>query len=153
MSWLSSTAERVPKNTDGKVNEHIRETTLSGIADTAGSGAAAIDRRLQQLDREWDIERCLETGASSLMLAGALLGYRVNRKWFFLSAGVAGFLLQHALRGWCPPVPIFRRLGVRTSDEINRERFTLKALRGDFNAASKARSRHLPRRIFDAAGR
>ncbi len=46
---------------------------------------------------------------------------------------VAGFLLQHAVSGWCPPVPLLRRAGVRTTREINQERFALKALRGDFN--------------------
>jgi hypothetical protein len=48
---------------------------------------------------------------------------------------VAGFLLQHALQGWCPPLPVLRRLGVRTADEINQERYALKALRGDFAQA------------------
>jgi hypothetical protein len=45
---------------------------------------------------------------------------------------VATFLLQHALQGWCPPVPLFRSLGVRTASEIDEERYALKALRGDF---------------------
>jgi len=42
---------------------------------------------------------------------------------------VAAFLLQHAVQGWCPPLPVFRRLGVRTADEINDERVALKAVR------------------------
>ena len=39
---------------------------------------------------------------------------------------------QNPVQGWCPPVPVFRRLGVRTREEIDRERYALKALRGDF---------------------
>jgi hypothetical protein len=31
-------------------------------------------------------------------------------------------------------VPVLRRLGVRTMDEINEERYALKALRGDFES-------------------
>lgn len=46
---------------------------------------------------------------------------------------VSSFLLHHAGRGWCPPVPIFRRLGVRTRQEIDAERFALKVLRGDLD--------------------
>jgi hypothetical protein len=42
-------------------------------------------------------------------------------------------LLLHAVQGWCPPVPLFRRLGFRTSAEIHQERYALKALRGDFS--------------------
>jgi hypothetical protein len=44
--------------------------------------------------------------------------------------------LQHAVQGWCPPIPVLRRFGFRTADEINRERYALKALRGDFDGIS-----------------
>jgi hypothetical protein len=55
-----------------------------------------------------------------------------NRKWLLLPLTVAGFLMQHAVQGWCPPVEIFRRIGIRTTKEINDERYALKTLRGDF---------------------
>jgi hypothetical protein len=45
---------------------------------------------------------------------------------------VQGFFMQHALSGWCPPLPVLRRLGFRTQYEIEQERYALKALRGDF---------------------
>jgi hypothetical protein len=63
-----------------------------------------------------------------LTLIGTVLGATVNKKWFWLPGGVAAFLLQHAVPGWCPPLPFFRRLGVRTADEINQERMALRAL-------------------------
>ena len=90
-----------------------------------------IDRRIADLDREWDIERWLEANASSLALSGLLLGLTVNRKWLLLTGTVMGFLLMHAIQGWCPPVPVMRRMGVRTRGEIDREKFALKILRGD----------------------
>lgn len=43
------------------------------------------------------------------------------------------FLLLHATQGWCPPLPLFRRLGVRTRGEIEKEKFALRFLRGDFD--------------------
>jgi hypothetical protein len=49
---------------------------------------------------------------------------------------VAAFLFQHAIQGWCPPVPILRRMGFRTASEIEQERQALKALRGDFAGIS-----------------
>ena len=49
------------------------------VDETADAGPEAIDQRLKQLDREWDVERCLETGASTLMLASALLLVASNR--------------------------------------------------------------------------
>jgi hypothetical protein len=37
-------------------------------------------------------------------------------------------------------VPILRRFGFRTADEINTERYALKALRGDFDAVPEKSS-------------
>jgi len=92
-----------------------------------------IDRRLCELDREWDIERLLEMNAAALAFIGIVLGTVGDRRWLRLSAAVTVFLFQHAIQGWCPPIPILRRLGVRTSREIEVERIALKALRGDFD--------------------
>jgi hypothetical protein len=130
---IPSTAERVPAHTAPEYNERIHRTTQANIARCARQGRHAIDRRLAELDREWDIERLLEANASSLVVIGCALGAFVSRRFFALPALVGGFLLQHAIQGWCPPVPLFRRLGVRTEREIDEERFALKALRGDFD--------------------
>jgi hypothetical protein len=59
---------------------------------------------------------------------------------FMLPVLVTGFLFQHATQGWCPPVPILRRLGYRTAREIETERIALKALRGDFGNIAPADS-------------
>jgi hypothetical protein len=112
-----------------------------------------IDQRLRELDEEWDIERLLEVNASTLALLGMGLGLAVNRRFYLLPALVMGFLLQHALQGWCPPVPLFRRLRVRTQSEIELERYSLKALRGDFGDLTAAGKGDLPARVFEAARR
>ena len=131
-----STTARVPAHTAGHVNEDIRRRTEENVARVAAAGPAAIDRRLAELDREWDIERLLEANASTLSLIGLGLGRFVDRRFYLLPAVVVGFLLQHAVQGWCPPMPVFRRLGVRTASEIEEERYALKALRGDFRGVS-----------------
>jgi hypothetical protein len=128
-------ADLVRDNTSPEVARRIRAQTEASVAACARGGPAAIEQRLAELDREWDVERWLETGAASLSLLGMAMGSTVNRKWFLLPAAVGAFLLQHTLQGWCPPLPLLRRLGVRTADEINQERFALKALRGDFARA------------------
>jgi hypothetical protein len=58
-----------------------------------------------------------------------------------LPALVMAFLFQHAVQGWCPPVPVLRRLGFRTVYEIEDETQALKALRGDF---AKVRRSKIP---------
>lgn len=129
---LPSTIGRVSLHTSDRLNRAIQVRTDEMVKYYA-EHPERIDERLAELDAEWDIERTLEANAASLALAGLALGTFVNRKFYVLPAVVTGFLLQHALQGWCPPVPLFRRLGVRTQAEIDEERYALKALRGDFD--------------------
>src|SRR5689334_10819653 len=123
--------DRVRAHTPESVNHQIDRATENAIR--AGAGDRAIGRRIESLNGEWDIERVLQTNAGIAALTGIGLGAAVNKKWLIVPGVVFSFFLQHALQGWCPPVSIFRRLGVRTRREINREKYALKALRGDFN--------------------
>ena len=140
---LPATETRVPRQTAAEVNRRIAQRTEQSIAWHAAH-PEAIDQRLRDLDAEWDIERLLETNASALALAGVTLGLLSNRRWLLLPGLVSGFLLQHALQGWCPPLPAFRRLGVRTAREIAEERAALKALRGDFDKLPRASAKQDP---------
>ena len=151
---LPATSDRVPRQTHDEVNRRIKEATQTSVLQAAGTGR--IDATLRELEHEWDIERTLEANASLVALIGLGLGAFVHRRFYLLPAVVAGFLLQHALQGWCPPLPVFRRLGVRTAREIDEERTTLKALRGDFQgvpAASKPITPEQVARVLDAAAR
>jgi hypothetical protein len=131
---LPATSTRVEKNTKPEINETIRRRDNAEIARFEDASEEEIAERLRQLDTEWDVERLLQANASTLALTGVLLGFKVDKRFFLLSTTIYTFFLQHALQGWCPPIPIFRRLGVRTAREIERERYALKALRGDFDA-------------------
>ena len=128
---LPETPKRVPAHTSDEVNRWIAQRTAASV-DWHARHPDHIGPRLHQLDREWDMERTLEANAATLALTGTLLGLFVDRRFLALPVAVTAFLLQHALQGWCPPVPFFRKRGVRTMREIDEERFALKALRGDF---------------------
>jgi hypothetical protein len=136
---LPPSRQRVARRTRAADNERIRERTERSVTQAAQAGAHAMDERIAELDREWDVERALEANAATVALAGLGLGLLVNRRFLAIPAVVAGFLLQHALSGWCPPLPVLRRLGFRTVPEIDRERYALKALRGDFCAIRPGR--------------
>ena len=127
------TTERVPRHTDPQLNDQIARTTEGNVRRYA-TDRRLIETRLKDLDREWDIERALEANAAVVSLMGLALGRFVDRRWYFLPALVATFLLQHALQGWCPPVGLFRRFTMRTQREIDEERYALKLMRGDFTA-------------------
>ena len=112
---IPDTDERVPRHTSDAINALLHRETLKRLERFDGADAVAIDARIAELRREWDIERTLEANAATVALVGLGLGTFVDRRWLALPAIVAGFLLQHAVQGWCPPVPVFRRLGVRTA--------------------------------------
>jgi hypothetical protein len=116
---LPNTPERVPRHTPARLNRAIHKYIDESVRRHAAH-PERIDRRLAELDSEWDIERTLEANAAMLAFTGVVLGVIVDKRWLALPAAVTAFLLQHALQGWCPPVPVLRKL------------YALKALRGDF---------------------
>lgn len=135
--------DRVRRNTPPEINTRIDAAIDASIRRYSSLNREALSRRIEKLDREWDIERVLETNASTFSLLGLLLSRLHSRRWLLLSTGVAGFLLQHALQGWCPPISVFRRLGIRTRSEIDREKYALKVLRGDFSDLPEGSVRRL----------
>jgi hypothetical protein len=145
---IPDTATRVASNTDERVNREIRNRTRMNIERYRSASPMAIERRLRELDAEWNIERTLEANAATLAFIGTALGALVDRRWLILPAVVTGFLLQHAIQGWCPPVPVFRSLGYRTPREIETERAALKALRGDFREVDAG---YAPSRVLEMA--
>ena len=145
---LPATYTRVEESTPEEVNRQIAQETEENLVRLAALGPEAIATRLRELDSEWDIERTLEANAGTRALVALTLGFSLSRKWFLFPAFIAGFLLQHALQGWCPPLPIFRKRGVRTAREIDLERTALRVLRGDFQPATSD-----PRQAFQQAKR
>jgi hypothetical protein len=132
---VASTRRRVRRNTAESINRKIDDQIERNVR-YYSVHTEEIARRLDELDQEWDLERMIEANAAALALTGTVLGLTQHRKFLLLPAAVTGFLLQHAIQGWCPPVPLLRRFGFRTADEINRERYALKALRGDFDSVA-----------------
>jgi hypothetical protein len=144
---LPATARRVELHTAPRINQTIRQRTQAEVVRLEEATADEVDQRLRSLEREWDIERLLQTNASTIVLLGLTLATLVNRKFLLLPAGVFGFFAQHALQGWCPPIPVFRRLGVRTQREIERERHALKVLRGDYRRVAAASDAGINERV------
>jgi hypothetical protein len=128
---IPGTAERVTHSTSDAANRAIQADIRDSVRWHA-EHPEEISARLRELDAEWDIERTLEANASTLAFTGVVLGATLDRRWLGLPAIVTAFLFQHAVQGWCPPLPVLRRIGFRTAREVDTERTALKALRGDF---------------------
>jgi hypothetical protein len=135
--------DRVRATTKPEINQQIDEELERRLRYYATQDKQSISERLAALDREWDIERVLEANAASITLLSLFLGATRNRLWFVLPIAVAGFLLQHAIQGWCPPVPFLRSRGIRTRLEIEQERYALKFLRGDFDNLERKQGQDL----------
>lgn len=132
MGTQTQTKERVRSSTSPSQNEKIDRETKVNLAQYKDLDSGAIQRRIKELDKKWDIERTLMFNAATLSLTGAMLAIFVNRKWAIMPAVVTSFLIQHSLQGWCPPLPLFRMMGIKSREELDREKYALKALRGDF---------------------
>lgn len=128
MPSLPSTAMRVPLHTAPRVNRRVQEGMMERVRSLEDADEMRLKKRLHDLDLEWDTERVLETNAAGLAIIGAVLGAVHSRKWLLLSGLASVFLLQHALQGWCPQLPLLRRLGVRTLNEIEAEKETVRRM-------------------------
>jgi hypothetical protein len=130
---VPASARRVERNNPEHINRERQEDIRASLRYHA-TRPREIPARLAELDREWDIERALQANAATVSLAGLAFAALVDRRLLLLPVAVAGFLLQHAIQGWCPPVPILRRLGFRTPAEICEERCGLKMLGGEYRS-------------------
>ena len=146
---LPATSTRVSEHTSPYSNEQIDREIQENVAVYSKGGSASIDRRLAELENEWDMERTLQTNFAVVTVIGLALTALVDRRWLLFSAAAAAFMVQHSLQGWCPPVPIFRQRGFRTTAEIDTERYALKALRGDFRESP---DRHDSKWAMEASG-
>ncbi|MEX0779335.1 MAG: hypothetical protein WD037_06355 [Balneolales bacterium] len=126
------TIDRVRSNTEAEINEDIDLKSEALIHVYTNQENWKISERIEELEGEWDVERWLETNASVLAFAGLMFGATYKKRWLVLPGVVLPFLFQHAVQGWCSPIAFFRKLGVRTRKEIEREKYALKILRGDF---------------------
>lgn len=123
-------SDKVRANTTPEINQAIDIETAAVVRFYADKTDYEISKRIEMLDKEWDIGRIVEFRAATVSLIGIILGLKKSKKWLILPTIASTFLLQYAIQGWCPPVSILRRFGFRTRQEIDLEKYALKALRG-----------------------
>lgn len=102
------------------------------LACLADAGPQAITDRIAQLDREWSAGRATKALIGVMIVAGFALTALLNPWWLILPALGGVFLLQYLFgrSSWLGAT--FREMGFRSGQDIDQERFALRALRGDF---------------------
>src|SRR5687768_1846669 len=121
---FTSPEERSMEKIDTKIEQNIRFY--------ATQPPEAIGQRIEELDKECDLDRTMALYGSGIGLGTLAFSFIGGKKWLVLGGTALGLLLKHSLDGTSPVVPLLRRLGVRTRSEIDREKYALKILRGDF---------------------
>jgi hypothetical protein len=121
-----------PACPDG-LTERDRQRIEDRLHSVAFGGQPAITQRLAQLDEEWSAGRVAKIIIASGILFG--LAAAVLLSWWWLALPVALGLLQLQYLGSREGLltRALKKLGLRSSVEIEHERFALKALRGDFH--------------------
>ncbi|MBI5549179.1 MAG: hypothetical protein HY901_35280 [Deltaproteobacteria bacterium] len=133
-------ADRIRSHTPEAINAEIDHCVAARIEDFATRSSAEIDAQIARLDRTWGLDRVAVTFLSGVALVCSAAAYRLGPAWL-LGTGVATLsLLRYAVSGSGPGLVRLRRMGLRTRREIECERCALKALRGDFELVTSARS-------------
>ena len=117
--------DRVRQHTNPSVTEKIDRKIEASIEKMRGVAPDQIRARLDQLDKEWDIDRIVQGQTAVLVNLGLA---SKKRPGYWLAGLSFASLLSHAVTGWSPSLPILRRMGFRSRREIDRERFALLAM-------------------------
>ena len=114
---LPATSTRVSEHTSPHSNERsIARSTKRGHLLERWS--CFDHHRLAELENEWDMERTLQTNFAVVTMIGIALTALVDRRCSFFRRG-SRFHGSALVTGMVPPVPIFRRQGFRTTNEID----------------------------------
>jgi hypothetical protein len=114
-------SDRVRNMSTESANRKIDAATREAIDRTSAGGRPAIERRLTEIQQEWDIDRILMLNFAVFVFA-QLVAARKDRRWLWGPLVQTPLLAMHAIAGWCPPSLWFRPLGFRTRFEIQAER-------------------------------
>jgi hypothetical protein len=115
----------VRRHTSARVLSRLDHERRAHVSAAISGGPEAIRGRLAELDREWNVDRALMLTFATLGTLAHELEHRVDRRFGWLLRAQLLFIGVHAVAGWCPPVPVLRRLGFRTQREIDDERAEL----------------------------
>lgn len=129
--WEAPSHDGIRERSSDAANARIDRET-QGAIDQARTSPEQLEARLAELDREWNIDRALMLnfavvgGLSSTLAMRSLVTRGKLGGWGALFFTQIAFLAHHAVRRWCPPMLVFRRLGFRSQQEIDAERCVLK---------------------------
>jgi len=127
---MAARIERNPFGAPRAVDRRIEAAIGAQLHYCAGN-RRRIARRLRELEEERDLESVLESKASLVASVGFMAGALVNRRLPSIPVSWTASLVRLAATSWFPMVAWLRRMGLRTSREIEIERIALRLMLGD----------------------
>ena len=121
-----------------KPRKEVDRDTARSIHFYANRPTQLLSKRIEQLAEEVPIETFVYRGGAALTIAGLtllLLRGRKRAAWI-LAIAIAALQLQYSYQGRNGLTDILRRRGYRSRKEIEAEKYSLEALRGDFSAVA-----------------
>lgn len=125
---LPLSSSKSNENSSEEINQRIERRIEANVGYFKQQSKEDIRQRIIDLEREWDIERMFEINMAAVALLSSFLSIKANKKWSYLAGAASIFIIQQAAQGWSPPLVIFRRMGIRTAEEINLEKMALQEL-------------------------
>lgn len=130
--WHPPKHDEIRDRSSAASNARIDRETRGAIHEVVAF-PSQIRQRLSELEHEWTVDRALMLNFAVLGALTSSLALRNLRRtgrlggWGALFVTQLGFLAYHAIGRWCPPLPVFRRLGFRSDKEISAERLALES--------------------------
>lgn len=138
---MAARIERDPFGTSRAMDRRVEVAIGAQLRSCAGN-RRRIARRLRELEEERDLESVLESRAALVESLGFMAGAVVNRRLPSVPVSWTASLVQLAATSWFPTVALLRRMGLRTSREIEIERVAFRLMLGDLERLPNALGSH-----------
>ena len=126
---MAARIERNPFGAPRVMDRRVEAAIRAQLRSCAGS-RRRIARRLRELEEERDLESVLESRADLVESLGFMAGAVVNRRLPSVPVSWTASLVRLAATNWLPMATLLRRMGLRTSREIEIERVALRLMLG-----------------------
>ncbi len=141
---MSTTEENISLERSNKVDVYTQENINHYY-----NNKSRIDNRLRQLEKEMSIEQIFQLHDAAHVTVGLLLSVATRKqKWLILPMLIAIVQSLQAATGQRLGTTLLRNYGFRTKADIDKEKYALKALRGDFHYEIE-----VPNAVWDAVNK
>jgi hypothetical protein len=129
----------VPTTPGFKTRKEVDRATARSIQYYSSRPIEILNKRIEELDQEIPLEAFVYRGGAALTILSLTLLLLRRKNWgpWIMALSVAALQLQYSYQGRNPITDRLRRRGYRSRKEIEAEKYSLEAIRGDFAALTE----------------